>query len=387
MKLIYIADVRIPTEKAHGIGIMKLCEGFSSIGANIQLLVPRRFNFIKTSPFDYYGIKKKFLIKKIFHIDLIPLENIFGQFSSRLSYLFFSFFSFFYILVKDFNRNNFYFSRNTLPLFLLSFFSKNIFYEIHSFPNFDSSYIRFSYRIFLKRLSGIITTNSFKKEVLVEKFKVSPDKILICHNGVDIKKFDLSEGQKECRKKLKLSEDIKMILYSGHLYKWKGVDVLAEAAKLLPKNIDIYFVGGTEKDVERFKKRYLDFSNIKIIGHKPYFEIPYWLKSADILVLPSTAEENISNYWTSPIKLFEYMASKTPIVASDVFSNKEILNKDNSFLIKPDDPKALAFGVSYLLENNDLSKKISVQAFRDVQQYTWENRAKKIYEFMIESCR
>ena len=57
MKLIYITNARITTEKAHGIQIMKTCEVFSNAGMKVLLIIPRRFNWIKKDPFDYYGIK------------------------------------------------------------------------------------------------------------------------------------------------------------------------------------------------------------------------------------------------------------------------------------------------------------------------------------------
>ncbi len=53
-KLIYIANARIPTEKAHGLQTMTMCEAFALKGFNLQLILPRRFNSIKEDPFKYY---------------------------------------------------------------------------------------------------------------------------------------------------------------------------------------------------------------------------------------------------------------------------------------------------------------------------------------------
>jgi len=65
MKIIYITNSRIPTTKAQGFQIMKMCEAFSSAGGEVELWVPRRFNPIKESPFRYYEIREIFSIKKI----------------------------------------------------------------------------------------------------------------------------------------------------------------------------------------------------------------------------------------------------------------------------------------------------------------------------------
>ena len=92
MKIIYLANARIPTEKAHGIQIMKMCEAFSDADAKILLLIPRRINWIKEDPFEYYGIKKNFRIKKLPTIDLIPLDFILGNLALWIQAI--SFFSF-----------------------------------------------------------------------------------------------------------------------------------------------------------------------------------------------------------------------------------------------------------------------------------------------------
>ena len=76
MKILYIANIRLPTEKAHGIQIMKMCEAFADIGHKVELIVPWRFNFIKIEPFEYYGVKKNFKITKLPSLDLVWLGRI-----------------------------------------------------------------------------------------------------------------------------------------------------------------------------------------------------------------------------------------------------------------------------------------------------------------------
>jgi glycosyltransferase involved in cell wall biosynthesis len=87
-------------------------------------------------------------------------------------------------------------------------------------------------------------------------------------------------------------------------------------------------------------------------------------------------------YYMSPLKLFEYMASKRPIVASDLPSIREILNEQNSVLVEPDNPEKLAEGIKRILADNNFAEKISNQAFQDVQQYTWQKRVEQILGFV-----
>jgi len=82
------------------------------------------------------------------------------------------------------------------------------------------------------------------------------------------------------------------------------------------------------------------------------------------------------------MKMFEYMASKRPIIASNLPSIREILNKNNAILVKPDSSEDLAKGINLSLKNKDFSDKISLQAYQDVQEYTWQKRTKKIVNFI-----
>src|SRR4051812_17441384 len=71
MKIQYVTNVRMPTEKAHGIQIAKACEAFARAGNEVKLIVPRRRNPIMESPFAYYGIEPNFAIHTCFAVDSV----------------------------------------------------------------------------------------------------------------------------------------------------------------------------------------------------------------------------------------------------------------------------------------------------------------------------
>jgi len=371
MKLIYLANLRLPTEKAHGIQIMKMCETFGLTGLEVELIVPWRFNKIKESPFSYYGIKKKFKIRKLPSLDLIPLPvPYFGFLIQSTS---FALAVFFYLLFK---KADYIYSRDLFSLFLLSFFKKKIIYEIHYFPKHF-----WLYKGILKRIKGLVVITQKLKEFYQAK-GIATDKILVAPDGVDLEEFEIKESQEECRRKLNLPSDKKIVLYTGHLFKWKGVQTLIDASKYLKKDILVIFVGGTKKDIENFRQKKQALNNIMIVSHKPHSEIHYWLKTADVLILPNSAQEKISRYYTSPMKMFEYMVTKKPIVASDLPSIREVLNENNAVLVKPDSPQSLAEAINQTLKNPDFSAKIARQAYQDVQKYTWQKRTKNILKFV-----
>ncbi len=381
MKLIYISNIRMPTEKAHGIQIMKMCEAFVKAGNEVELIAARRFNHIKQDSFEYYGVERIFKIKKFFCLDFMPWEKFFGG-SAFLLQSFSFFVSVFFQVI--FKKADIIYTRDKFIL-PLSLFRNNVIYEAHDFPE---NY--FLYAGFFKKTSKIIVITKKLKELFIEK-GVEENKILVAPDGTDIEKFDIQCDTREARKKLGLPQDKKVVIYTGHLYQWKGADVILEAAvkfKNMNLGLETLFVlvGGTEKDVDDFKSRAQNSANVKITGHRPHFEIPYWLKAADVLVLPNSGKEKISKYWTSPLKLFEYMSSKKPIVASDLPSIREILNENNAILVKPDDADALAKGIKKVLQDPDLDDRISKQAYSDVQNHTWQKRAERIIEFTKEKC-
>lgn len=370
-KIIYISNVRLPTEKAHGIQIVKMCEAFSSYGLEVELVVPWRFNKIKKSIFKYYGIKENFKIKKIFSLDLIFLNipRIFFWIQS----LTFSVSIFFYLLFK---KVDIIYSRDSFSLYSLSFLKKNLVLELHTFPK--NFYLH--KRVFKKSKNIIVITKSLKNALIKEN--IDKNKILVVPDGVDLEKFDINISKEEARKKLDLPQDKKIILYTGHLYDWKGTQILADASEYLDKDNIIIFVGGTEKDIKEFKNKNKSKNNILILGYKLYSDIPYYLKSADILVLPNSGKTEISKEWTSPMKMFEYMASKKPIIASDLLSLREVLDENNAYLVKSDDSQELIQGIKRALKNRDFSDKISSQAYRDVQKYSWQKRVENILFFI-----
>ena len=102
-----------------------------------------------------------------------------------------------------------------------------------------------------------------------------------------------------------------------------------------------------------------------------------------MLVLPNSGKTKISSHYTSPLKLFEYLAAGKPIVASDLPSIRDILNKDTAMLVVSDDAQALAQGITVVLTDDALAKKLASNASELAKQYSWEQRAKKISDFIF----
>ncbi len=372
--LLYIANQRLPTEKAHGLQIAKMCEAFADAGISVELLVPTRQNGSPDKIFDYYGVQKNFSVTTISSPDFY-WPNTLDRFSffikqwiaaRRL------------VRVALSKKPDIVYSRDEFSVFLASFYADRprILFEAHTF----SSRRKLYYRRFQKAGVNIIAISKGIRDAFIA-FGYNPENIFVAHDGVDIEQFNIDQSRTESRALLKLPLDKKIILYAGHLYPWKGAHVLADASQSLDDQHLVIFVGGTEKDFTQYKKTSAS-SNSIFLGHQSHDRIPTYLRAADIVVLPNSGKEVISRLYTSPLKMFEYMASGTPIIASDLPSIREILTDRNAFFFTADDSKALGERIREVALNEPEGQRRARQALHDVQGYSWKNRASQILQYV-----
>lgn len=374
-KVAYIANIRLPTEKAHGVQIMKTCEGLAHCGLDLTLIVPRRLNSIHADPFEFYGVEPYFSIKRIPCLDLISF-NILGSLGFFIES--FSFFMFLKPYLKKMNFDVYYTRDQLLADWLSRRDEKPLVYEVHSLP--EKKMPKFYKRIWENVSSFVVISQGLKDDLI--KQGVHQNSVVIARDAVDLAMFDIKESREACREKLGLDHGEKMLVYTGHLYGWKGADTLADAASLLDSDIHVYFVGGTEDDVKRFKNTYQS-DRVHILGWKPQREMPFWQKAADVLILPNSAERRISTHYTSPLKLFEYMVSGRPIVCSDIPSLREVLGGEEAVFFKPDDPASLAQAVKDVFARLPEREKIADSVrLRALKLYGWPARSECIANFI-----
>lgn len=373
MKIVYVANARIPTEKAHGIQIMKTCEALACLGHKVELVVPWRRNPIRNDPFQYYRIERNFTIRRIPSADLVFL----GKFGFWIQALTFAECATWYLLFK---RADLFYGRDEITLSYLALFGRNVHWEAH-LPQWNPFV-----HMLTGRAQGIVTISQGLKNFFATR-GVNRDKITVIPDGVDTKQFLTSLSQKEAREKLGLPQEDKIVMYTGHLYDWKGTETLI-LASLLIMNTKVYLVGGTDTDILRVRESFdktpsvLSNLEVEVVGRKPHEEIPLWLAAADVLVLPNTKTSTISALYTSPLKLFEYMASGRPIVASDVPSTREVLSEEDAFWYVPDSPVSLADTVRRALNDPD-ARTMAERVKEKAQDYDWQKRAEKILDTIV----
>ncbi len=223
------------------------------------------------------------------------------------------------------------------------------------------------------RMNGILCITRGLAEKMKELFALQAP-MAVVPDGVNLSFFSAFPRRAKDKK----------VVYVGQLYPWKGTGTLVEAVPHLPGG-ELHIVGGSEERIQSLREKAARLGvagRIVFHGQVSPQEVKAHLEDAAVAVLPLT-QDLISASFTSPLKLFEYMAARVPIVASDLPSTREVLTHGvNAILVPPGDPRALAESIRELLEDWALAERIAQKAFEDVQEYTWEKRAQKIIRFL-----
>lgn len=275
------------------------------------------------------------------------------------------------------------FCREEKLFFFLLLFNR-IFFRLSVKMVFEAHFVpkRFSFlwRYLLKHADLIVCTSS----VVAEAFKIYrklPTMVFL--HGVALGAFSGDVSMSDARKQLDISQDIYLLGYTGSLHTMgsvnKGMYTVLEAMTKVP-GVHLIAVGGDVDDINTYKQyaELLDLKDraqfVERVDRKALF---LYQKAVNALLLPMPANE----YRTMlPLKVFEYMASERPIIASRLPSVRDILSKENAFLFLPGDAEALAAAITYVRNNPDQAKKKSVLAYKQVADYTWEKRAVGIIE-------
>ena len=376
MKLIYITNTRLPSEKANSYQSMQMCNSFSIIFDKVELWTGKARNTKELSQikniFEYYNVNETFYIKRFFQFDSLFLASLNEFIWANLRGLIFSFNVCFHLIKYKNNQEYVVYTRIWHVLIIFNLFKKigllnsRIFYESHKFSKPLLST--------LSKIDGLIVINQFLKKKYND---FGLNQILTAHDGVNLIEYDDISAYQFIPNK----EDF-LILYTGSLFSWKGVETLVDSLDFLPKKIKLICVGGSGKYLRDFKSYVNGSSNsnrIKVVGHIPKKEVLRYIENADALILPNSAKDKMSLY-TSPIKLFEYMASKRPIIASNISSIAEILSNKNSLLFEADNSEDLANKI--LKAASEDCQKIVKQSRQDVEAYSWDKRAQIINEFI-----
>ncbi|MCA9902509.1 MAG: glycosyltransferase [Anaerolineae bacterium] len=391
MKLIYLANIRLPTEKAHGLQIVQNCEAFADVGAEVELWAARRVNTPEmrkiTDVFAHYGVKQNFALRWLPSLDLLPLSGGQNNLAARL---------FFALQMVTFvvsaliavmgSRADAYFSRDALTLLALSLIKprRTLAYEAHSVAY--GTLGRWIQRLTVRRVGRVFgVTNRLCEELVAlwadaARTQVAPD-------GIRGERFVNPPTQRDARIALGWPEAAYIVGYVGRLQTMaqdKGVGLLVEAMAQI-HDAAIALVGGPDEMAEALRQQWWvlgrDDAAFLYAGQVQPDQVTRYLAAFDVCILALPWTTHFA-YYASPLKLFEYMAAGRAIVASDLPSTREIVVEgETALFFPPGDVKALTAALVRLHNDKELRQQMGNRARAlAFARYTWEARARMILE-------
>tara|TARA_B100000795_G_C22770306_1_gene427560 strand:+ start:284 stop:1399 length:1116 start_codon:yes stop_codon:yes gene_type:complete len=369
MNISYISNSAVPSRNASSIQIIKMCESFSLLGHNVKLIIPNTGDK-NQNIFKFYGVKNKFKIKKL---------SLFNRFPRGLNYYFFAFITLIY--AKKF-KTDLLITRNFFVCFLSYFFRQKIIFEIHHGVETEGRVIQFLLRVYrflnFKNVIKIVAISKGIKDYYVSNFRINGKKILVYPSGSSIKKKNLPIQK---YKKLKIG-------YFGTLYKSRGLDLVLKLSKIDSLN-DYYIFGGSQKDIDKIKRKN-NQKNLYLSSYQPYNKISELLMKVDISILPYvsniTVAGNVGDItkFTSPLKLFDYMACGKIILCSNYKVLREVLtNKNAIFIDNYRNPFSWKMAISKVKNSPKKNFIMGKNNYIEADKYNLKRRARNILE---EKC-
>lgn len=388
MRLLYISGARLPSEMAHGIQIMQNCEAFAAAGAEVRLWYARRGG--AGNLHDYYGVQKTFTTRKL------PCLNVHRWVEGRTPAVI-ELLAFYVLMISFglaagigawFTRPDLIYGRDPIALLVAGWLNpwRKVVWEAHSLKTSGKG--TWLQRQTARRANLIVAITPPLRDDLR---KLWPDaKIMVAHDGIRAARFENLPEAAEARAEAGWPQDRFIVGYAGRLTTYgmtKGIDILIHAIASQPDapEIALALVGGPDEVAEEYRALWsslaLPEANFLYTGQVPAARVARYLSGFDLCAMPHPRQEHFI-YYTSPLKLFEYMAAGRALVASDLPSWADVLRDgENALLVAAGDAAAFGEAIARLKHDQGLRERLAAAAKQDVfEAYTWERRARAILE-------
>lgn len=220
-------------------------------------------------------------------------------------------------------------------------------------------------------INAVVTIAPLLRDDYIAK-GAHPSRVHVIADGVDVTLF----GRPPCigTPPPSFPHVSPVALYSGHLYDYKGIPTLLDAASLAP-DIQFVLLGGLPQDIAHVNTAASGLTNVHLPGMVPHTQVPAYLWHADCLLLPPSARHP-SAAWTSPVKLGEYLASGTPIVTSAIPALGHWLTSSHTDWFSPDTPASLVAALRTSLARPAPARLARAKAcYLLAQRYSYQARA------------
>jgi glycosyltransferase involved in cell wall biosynthesis len=365
-KLYYMSASRIPSEKASSVHVLKMCQAFEMLGLDTHLFCQKGRSF-SADTLSSYDIRTPPVIHAI--------NSCFSNTINSLVIL-----VLYFIRAAQLPIPAVWYCRHLYCAIALAIFRKPVVVESHAIHRNPLTRRLIALALNRPSVRGLVVISEQLKEDYQEHLpRAVHHKIFVAHDGA-------SQSSKH-RESYALRRRRPTIGYAGSLYAGKGLEIIAAVATQM-EHVDFVIAGGSQKEIETWKLNCPP--NIIFIGQQPHAEIEKLILDFDICLLPNQPRVSLEGNrgdigrWTSPLKLFEYMALGSPIVASDLPVLREVLTADvDAILVNPLRPSAWVEAINKLLQDESLRARMGKAARRKLEDsFSWEVRAKEILKFI-----
>ena len=364
MKLVYLTSKKYPSTTADHFFIKSMSQAFTEVmGKRFLLLV---FGVIPNE------------INKINVVSICSLKHF------RTIFYFF-WILYFTVIKKGFNKDTVCFGNDPNLLLILIFWKKTLGFKYKICSDWHMLHNNFKDKLIAENSDYLITTSDKLKKKILSLFTIESEKILTAYGGVDLKKYK-NIDKREARDNLKLPQNKKIVSYVG-LYKTmgmeKGISTMIDSLLYLSKDTVMMFVGGRDMEIEYYRKQANEIGvddRCIFVEMVDFDRVILYEQASDVLAIPYPDKPHFRQYGF-PMKVYEYMASKRPILYSKLELVEEVLF-DCAFGFEADNKKDFAEQVEYILENKELSIKKSQKAYKKVLGFTWDARVRNIVTFL-----
>jgi glycosyltransferase involved in cell wall biosynthesis len=371
MKIIAISGSQVPSNVANSLQTMKAVHALAQLGHAVTLIVP--FSEQNTSDNKWWELATFYGLQKEFQVEYLPSASRRLFFLSAVR------------RAKSLKPDLLYVW--PLPSAVLGLMNGlPVILEMHDLPSGRVGPLWFRYFRDFKGNKRITVITRALQDALTERYGpyIRSSDVVLAPNGVEPERFEQLPNPPEARRALELPE-APTVVCTGHLYAGRGVELFIQLATAFQKQgVRFIWVGGRPADIEMWQAQTKALTNLTFYGFVSNSLLPVYQAAADVLVMPYSHDIGISSgagnsaQVSSPMKMFEYLATGRAILTSDLPVFHEVLNENNAVFCPAEKLPAWVGALQALLDNPDRRDELARQARIDAQKYTWIERAKRI---------